>query len=37
VPSTADVADLEVTVRVPTGPLAGEVSGWKPLPVPAKK
>jgi hypothetical protein len=33
VPTTADVAELEVTVRVPTGPLAGEVTGWKPLPV----
>jgi hypothetical protein len=33
VPTTADVAELEVTVRVPTGPLAGDVTGWKPLPV----
>jgi hypothetical protein len=37
VPSAADVTELEVTVRVPTGPLAGEVTGWKPLPVPPKK
>jgi hypothetical protein len=37
VPTTADVTELEVTVRVPTGPLSGEVSGWKPLPWPKKK
>lgn len=37
VPTTADVAELEVTVRVPTGPLAGEVTGWKPLPNPPPK
>ena len=37
VPTTADVTQLEVTVRVPTGPLAGDVTGWKPLPVPGPK
>jgi hypothetical protein len=37
VPTTADVTDLEVTVRVPTGPLAGEVTGWKPLTASASK
>ena len=37
VPRTADVGELEVTVRVPTGPLAGEVTGWKPLPAPTPK
>jgi hypothetical protein len=37
VPTTADVTGLEVTVRVPTGPLAGEVTGWKPLPAPEPK
>jgi hypothetical protein len=37
VPTTADPADLEVTVRVPSGPLAGEVTGWKPLPGPKAK
>jgi hypothetical protein len=37
VPTTADAAELEVTIRVPTGPLAGEVTGWKPLPAPRRK
>ena len=36
VPRTADVGELEVTVRVPTGPLAGEVTGWKPVPAEPK-
>jgi hypothetical protein len=33
VPTTADATELEVTVTVPTGPLAGEVTGRKSLPV----
>jgi hypothetical protein len=37
VPRTADVNELEVTVRFPGGPLTGEITGWKRLTEAKKK
>jgi hypothetical protein len=37
VPPTAQVNDLEVTVRFAGGPLTGEITGWKRLAEPPKK
>jgi hypothetical protein len=37
VPATLTATELEVVVTFPSGPLAGEISGWKPLRVTAKE
>jgi hypothetical protein len=38
VPVAVKVEGLEVQVSFPSGPLAGEITGWKPVPVkPPKK
>ena len=36
VPLAVTATELEVIVTFPSGPLAGEISGWKPFKVTAK-
>jgi hypothetical protein len=37
VPATVTVQRLEVVISFPSGPLAGEITGWKPVDLKGKK